>query len=184
MLYTLQTLYESAVMINFCASVLIYTATLQGFPESWLQKVESLELAVASDSEVYIAALYFATAIVTTVGFGDASAVTNLERMVTSVCMTVGATYYAFLVGSIANIIEKYGSAASRRAAYREKMVELYAFLNRNAIPYHLKAQMASYYRDVWIRSLRRTDDAALLRELPEDLRREVGPLYKLNAVV
>jgi hypothetical protein len=81
----------------------------------------------------------------------------------------------ALHAGSIASIIEKYGSAASRRAAYREKMVELHAFLNRHDIPYHLTAQMASYYSDVWIRSLRQTDDAALLRELPEDLRCEVS---------
>ena len=182
MMYTLQTLYESAMIINFFAAVLIYTAKMQGYSESWLQAVDNLDLAAVSDSlgfdsEVYVAGLYFSTAIVTTVGFGDASAVTNLERVVTSVCMTVGATYYAFLVGSIANIIEKYGSAASRRAAYREKMVDVYAFFKRNDIPYHLKAHMASFYRDVWIRSLGQTDDAdaALLRELPEDLRREVS---------
>lgn len=49
------------VMINFCASVLIYTATLQGFSDSWLQKVDSVDAALALDREVYVAALYFAT---------------------------------------------------------------------------------------------------------------------------
>jgi hypothetical protein len=48
-------------MINFCAAVLIYTATLQGFPDSWLQNVDQLDAAVAPDREVYVAALYFAT---------------------------------------------------------------------------------------------------------------------------
>lgn len=108
-------------------------------------------------------------------GFGDISAVTNVERVVTTLCMAAGATYYAYLVGSIASILEKYGLAASRRAAYRDKMVELHAFLNRHDIPYRLKAQMASYYSDVWIRSLRQTDDGALLRDLPHDLRCEVS---------
>ena len=56
-------------------------------------------------------------------------------------------------------------------------MVELHSFFNRHAavLPHDLKAQMASYYSDVWIRSLRQTDDAALMRELPHDLRCEVS---------
>lgn len=49
------------VMINFSASALIYTATLQGFPNSWLQKVDGVDAALALDREVYVAALYFAT---------------------------------------------------------------------------------------------------------------------------
>ena len=50
------------------------------------------------------------------------------------------------------------------RAAYREKMVELHSFLHRHAIPHGLKQQMNSFYSDAWIRSLKQTDDAALLR--------------------
>ena len=34
----------------------------------------------------------------TALGFGDISAVTNLERTVTTLCMAAGATYYAYLV--------------------------------------------------------------------------------------
>lgn len=173
-LYSLQTLYEFSVMINSCASVFIYAATVQGYADSWLKNVDDLEPALALDSRVYVSALYFATATVTTVGFGDLSATTHLERVLTTLCMAAGATYFAYLVGSIANIIEKYGTAASRRAAYREKMVELHSFLNRHSVPHHLRAQMVTYFSDVWVRRHRHMDDAVMLRELPEDLRREV----------
>jgi len=56
------------------------------------------------------------------------------------------------------------GGGPGRRAAYREKMVELHSFLHRHAMPHGLKAQINSFYSDAWIRSLRQTDDAALLR--------------------
>ena len=109
-LYSVQTIYEFGVMTNF-ALCFRYVATIQGFADSWLPNVKQVDAALALDREVYVAALYFATATVTTVGFGDVSAVTNLERVVTTLLMAAGATYYAYLVGSISNIIEKYGKS-------------------------------------------------------------------------
>ena len=61
-------------------------ALLEGFGNSWLASVDGLDPDFASSAEVYIAALYWAAATVTTVGFGDISAVTDVERVAGPVC--------------------------------------------------------------------------------------------------
>lgn len=174
-LFACQTLYEFYFVINFTACILVYVANAEGFERSWVAVVsEDLDPAHADPREVYVAAMYFATATTSTVGYGDISATTHAERIAATLCMTVGATYYAFLVGSVAGIIERYGSAASRRAAFRDKMVQLRSFLHRNPIPRETRARLAAYFSDAWLRGLRRVDDDALLGELPDRLRREV----------
>ena len=46
---------------------------------------------------MHVAGIYFATAIVTTVGFGDVSASRNrLSRAIVSVLMFIGACFFAF----------------------------------------------------------------------------------------
>ena len=98
--------------------------------------------------------MYFATATVSTVGFGDVSATTTAERIVATLSMTLGATYYAYLVGSVATLVERFG-AARRACRFRgEKMVELRAFLTRHPdVPRELRARIAAYFADAWLRT-------------------------------
>ena len=174
-LFACQTLYEMYFVINFTACILVYVANAEGFERSWVAVVsDDLDPAHADPREVYVAAMYFAAATTSTVGYGDVHATTHVERVAAAACMTFAATYYAFLVGSVAGIIERYGAAANRRAAFRDKMVHLRSFLHRHPVPRETRARLAAYFSDAWLRGLRRVDDDALLEQLPEHLRREV----------
>ena len=51
-LFLTQTLYEFVVVVNICASVFIYAATVQGYDNSWLQSVNGLDPQFASETEV------------------------------------------------------------------------------------------------------------------------------------
>ena len=152
----------------------MYVAHLEGYENSWLASVEDLGSRL-DEFETYVAAVYFATATVSTVGFGDVSATTTAERIVATLSMTLGATYYAYLVGSVATLVERFGAAHGRRAAFREKMVELRAFLTRHPdVPRELRARIAAYFADAWLRTKhlgqgpggRHSDDDALLAAL------------------
>lgn len=180
-LYVLQTAYEFSVLVNFVACAFVYVAHLEGYENSWLASVEDLGSRL-DEFETYVAAVYFATATVSTVGFGDVSATTTAERIVATLSMTLGATYYAYLVGSVATLVERFGAAHGRRAAFREKMVELRAFLTRHPdVPRELRARIAAYFADAWLRTKhlgqgpggRHSDDDALLAALPDGLRVE-----------
>ena len=105
---------------------------------------------------------------------GDVHATTHVERVAAAACVTFAATYYAFLVGSVVGVIERYGAAANRRAAFRDKMVHLRSFLRRHPVPRETRARLAAYFSDAWLRGLRRVDDDAILEQLPAHLRHEV----------
>lgn len=174
-LFACQTLYELYFVINFTACVLVYVAHAQGFERSWVAEVsDDLDPAHADPREVYVAAMYFAAATTSTVGYGDVHATTHVERVAAAACVTFAATYYAFLVGSVVGVIERYGAAANRRAAFRDKMVHLRSFLRRHPVPRETRARLAAYFSDAWLRGLRRVDDDVILEQLPAHLRREV----------
>ena len=82
-IFIAQTLLVFALLVHSVACVYIFVAIQEGRDQSWLTQAD---LADGSNSEIYIVALYFATATITTVGFGDISAGSNdLERCVTTV---------------------------------------------------------------------------------------------------
>ena len=79
-IFIAQTLLVFALLVHSVACVYIFVAIQEGRDQSWLTQAD---LADGSNSEIYIVALYFATATITTVGFGDISAGSNdLERCV------------------------------------------------------------------------------------------------------
>lgn len=53
----------------------------------------------------YLAALYWATTTVTTVGYGDVLPKTDDERIVAMLAMCVGGGFYGFVVGTLTSII-------------------------------------------------------------------------------
>ena len=84
--------------------------------------VDGLEVLVKSDASrftQYITSYYFALTTLTTVGYGDISPQTNVERVFIIIVMLVGAIIYASIFGNMAALIQSFDSAAGR---YREKM--------------------------------------------------------------
>jgi len=177
--WLLQTACEFAFVINICACAFVSVARAEGFEHSW-----ALDLARAddggaldapvSDIAVFVGALYWAAATVTTVGYGDISATNTSERVVASVVMTVGATWFAYLVGAVAALVDRHSSNTRRKNAYREKMIALRCFLNRHPnVPRELRLRLVHYFSETWVRRQVDFSDDALLSELPEELRDE-----------
>jgi hypothetical protein len=191
-----QTACEFVFVINTCACAFVYVAHVNGFENSWvrdaLERDElasadaadpaslALALARADDAagvaDVYVCALYWAAATVSTVGYGDVAATNRAERVAAVAVMTAGSTWFASLVGRVAALVERHGDASRRREAYREKMVALRCFLRRHPnVPRDLRLRLAVFFSDTWARQRKGLvmNDRALLAELPEALRRE-----------
>jgi hypothetical protein len=60
----------------------------------------------AREFEVYIDCVFWATATMTSIGYGDIFPLTNVERAVSLLVMILGATTYAGLFGAFAVIID------------------------------------------------------------------------------
>ena len=193
-----QTACEFVFVINTCACAFVYVAHVNGFENSWvrdaLERDElasadaadpaslALALARADDAagvaDVYVCALYWAAATVSTVGYGDVAATNRAERVAAVAVMTAGSTWFASLVGRVAALVERHGDASRRREAYREKMVALRCFLRRHPnVPRDLRLRLAVFFSDTWARQRKGLvmNDRALLAELPEALRSETG---------
>jgi voltage-gated potassium channel Kch len=64
-----------------------------------------LGLVDSSNSEVYLAAIYWAIQTLLTVGYGDIPAVTT-EEMVVAVCwMILGGFFYTFTIGNLTSVL-------------------------------------------------------------------------------
>ena len=76
----------------------------------------------ASNSEIYMAGIYFSIATFTTVGYGDISARTMYEMMISCILMVFGVISYSLLIGSLSSIIY---SMDTTEKALREKLSTL-----------------------------------------------------------
>ena len=183
-----QTACEFVFVINTCACAFVYVAHVNGFENSWVRdalerdELASADAADADDAagvaDVYVCALYWAAATVSTVGYGDVAATTRAERIAAVAVMTAGSTWFASLVGRVAALVERHGDASRRREAYREKMVALRCFLRRHPnVPRDLRLRLAVFFSDTWASQRKGLvmNDRALLAELPEALRSETG---------
>ena len=183
-----QTACEFVFVINTCACAFVYVAHVNGFENSWVRdalerdELASADAADADDAagvaDVYVCALYWAAATVSTVGYGDVAATNRAERIAAVAVMTAGSTWFASLVGRVAALVERHGDGPRRREAYREKMVALRCFLRRHPnVPRDLRLRLAVFFSDTWASQRKGLvmNDRALLAELPEALRSETG---------
>jgi hypothetical protein len=59
----------------------------------------------ASDAEIYVASFYWALTTLSTVGYGDISAETFLERIFAMIIMFTGVLYISFVVSNLTSMM-------------------------------------------------------------------------------
>jgi len=67
----------------------------------------------AQTDEQYISSLYWAFATMTTVGYGDITPITNLEKLFTMLSQLASCAVFAYVVGSIETIVKNSNSIDS-----------------------------------------------------------------------
>ena len=75
-----------------------------------------------SKDELYIMSFYFIVTTTSTVGYGDLSASTTLERIFCIIIMMAGVTSFTFISGTLSSIISNSDAAQS---ALQEKLLYL-----------------------------------------------------------
>jgi hypothetical protein len=92
------------VSLHITACFWHYLSKIQGFsPTTWVAQAGLID---SDDSTRYITSLYWAATTFATVGYGDISANTSMERMF-SVCWMIYSVYYfSFVIGSLTSMLE------------------------------------------------------------------------------
>ncbi|KAI6214932.1 hypothetical protein M3Y94_00326100 [Aphelenchoides besseyi] len=95
----------------------------------------------------YVTALYFTLSTITSIGFGNVSATTDLEKIFTIVMMILGSLMYASVFGNVSAIIQRLYSGTAR---YHTEMSRLREFIRFHQVPNPLRQRLEEYFQHAW----------------------------------
>eukprot|EP01006_Ploeotia_vitrea_P047576 TRINITY_DN67142_c2_g1_i1.p1 TRINITY_DN67142_c2_g1~~TRINITY_DN67142_c2_g1_i1.p1 ORF type:complete len:1352 (-),score=700.20 TRINITY_DN67142_c2_g1_i1:69-4124(-) len=123
-----------------------------------------------SSATQYVTALYWAFVSMLTIGYGDVTARTDIEKIVVICVIVIGTIFYAVIFGNITLLIAT-ADAVNRR--YRSKMDNMNEFIRLHEIPPHLSKRLREYQQELW-NIQKGFDMEAMLHDLPTSIRDEL----------
>lgn len=99
---------------------------------------------IVGSFRLYLAALYWSTMTISTIGYGDIVPVTTGERVYVIIAMLVGAFEYGYIVGAVSNIIATRNEKLNR---FQGLMRDLNGFLVDHRFPQALRVRLREYFR-------------------------------------
>lgn len=145
-----------------------------GKPDGWVMDEglvdENGELLEGLDSYAWVTSFYWAVTTMSTIGYGDISAVTQRERLVASFVMFMGCGLFAWTTSKLTSVLTKTSIC---EAHFNTKMEELNEYMAARSLPKHLVAKTQSFYmlkfptRRIW-------NEEQILMDLPIELRKEI----------
>ena len=127
----------------------------------------------------YVGALYWTTATLTTVGYGDVIPVSDQERLYAVFTMIFGYSLFGYLIGSVAGILSKKDPAEEKYKNSLEKLANAVKYAN---LPLSLQQRIYSYFTYVYARRVG-YDEKSFTEELPPSLRAEVSMHFREEVI-
>ena len=159
----------SILLLMHClACIWFFSAFASGFPvDSWAARAG---IADSGPVDQYIRSIYWTITTMTTVGYGDITPARSIEYVLSAMIMLMGASLYAFIIGSVASLL---GSIQAAKNSHWERIDSVTEFLRQRQVPAEIDAKVRSYYEYVWEHD-RGMDKNAMLNDLPGPLRLEI----------
>ena len=142
----------------------------------WLYIRGIVETATVSD---YISALYWTVATLTTVGYGDITPESDLERIYAVVTMILGYSLIGYLIGSIAGILTKKNPSQEK---YQQNLELLANAVQHAQLPLDLQRRLHAYYIYQFERGVG-YDESSFVEGLPPGLKAEVSLYFRQEAI-
>jgi len=156
------------ILMHWMACTWFFTAFAAAFPpDSWAVRAG---IGDAGPVAQYIRSLYWTITTMTTVGYGDITPTRPTEYVFASLIMLMGASIYAFIIGSIASLLSSIQAAKNM---HWERIDSVTDFLRQRHVPADINSKVRNYYEYVWHHS-RGLDKNELLNDLPGPLRLEI----------
>eukprot|EP00924_Labyrinthula_sp_SR-Ha-C_P009654 maker-scaffold_22-snap-gene-2.52-mRNA-1 protein AED:0.40 eAED:0.41 QI:0/0/0/1/1/1/2/0/611 len=124
-----------------------------------------------SKSELYLNSVYWSVSTLTSVGYGDISAVNDFERVVAVLICWTGATVFGFILGYLSQII---GAMNRTNSQFHERMDRIHAYLRYRQVPRVLKRKIIRYFR-YYFTKMSVFDEKQILNDLSNYLRVELS---------
>jgi len=95
--------------------------------------------------QVYSISLYWAIVTLTSIGYGDITPQTLLEYWTTSLCTSIAASLWAYVIGAVCSIVS---SLDPHEMSHRRTMDDLNWLLVENAVPQHMCQNFRRYFHE------------------------------------
>jgi hyperpolarization activated cyclic nucleotide-gated potassium channel 1 len=159
------------IVVHVMGCTWFYAARVDGFsPESWVVRRDIID---APLGEKYLTSLYWAFTTATTVGYGDISALTNIEITISLLCMMVGVVFYTLTISAVLSVIADLNR---KDVMLNAKVAAVYSFANQTGISRACREKViqvvkyhASVLGSIW------DNDHTIFNELPKQLQYEVA---------
>jgi hypothetical protein len=156
------------ILMHWLACIWFFTAFASGFPaDSWAARANIVDSGPVAQ---YIRSLYWTITTMTTVGYGDITPARSVEYVLSAIIMLMGASLYAFIIGSIASLLSSIQAAKN---SHWERIDSVTEFLRQRHVPAEIDAKVRNYYEYIWER-YRGLDKNEMLNDLPDPLRLEI----------
>ncbi len=119
----------------------------------------------------YIAALYWSTTTLATVGYGDITPHNDIQRLYSVFVMFTGVGVFGYVIGGIASLV---ANLDLERVEHQRKRILVNAFMSQRRFPRQLVEKVNEFYYYLWSHRIGRGEEAAFA-ELPESLRMEIA---------
>jgi len=159
------------ILVHLGACMWFYSARLGGFtPETWVVR---RDLQDESTDFLYLTSFYWAITTLTTVGYGDISARTELEMCIAMCWMMFGVGFYSFVVGSFTSALT---SLDSKSLLIKERLQVVGLFAKDTGLQEELVKKLEKEVKDsVQTVTLDEVQRKSLLAQLSKSLRLKVA---------
>ena len=99
---------------------------------------------IVGSLRLYLAALYWSTMTISTIGYGDIVPVTTGERVYVIMAMLIGAFEYGYIVGAVSNVIATRNEKVNK---FQGVMRDLNGFLIDHGFPQDLRVRLREYFK-------------------------------------
>ena len=125
----------------------------------------------------YNLAVYWTVTTLATVGYGDITPSTNLQRIFAIGVMILGVGMYGFVIGQITSLVQ---NSDRRRKKTVERLETLDAFCRHYDVPNELRDEALHFYEHVLSQHMDE-EEQAMLGGLPESLRQSLEVYMRLK---
>jgi CRP-like cAMP-binding protein len=130
------------LVVHMTACMWYYVAVEDGLhAETWVARENVIN---APTGTLYLASVYWSFSTITTVGYGDINASTDLEYGISIIAMLLGVSFYSYAIGNMAAIMT---NSDSRANALREQLDTLNAWMRDTHMPVEMQERLRAFIK-------------------------------------
>ncbi|KAG9399344.1 hypothetical protein AC1031_011685 [Aphanomyces cochlioides] len=153
--------YATVSLVKFCLIVLMTSHWMacifrmvvdiedyidsHGVKMNWMTEhnMGGAPIAVSGMGIQYMSALYWSSMTLTTIGYGDLVPTTPGERALAIMCMLIGGGTYAYVVGSVCQILNSMDASTTE---FHQTIDTLNEYCRHNKLPAELSSRLREYF--------------------------------------